>query len=246
MTKQVSADQFRENLNQYAKKYTTPTMSRSVDQKILAMVVKRIVNQLKGPKVLEMGYGDGAWTKAIIGKFGKSHLVDGSSKLLNQAKALYREGLFIYHSYFEEFEPPFSFDSILCSYILEHVVDPIAVLRKLKRWINRNGILVVVVPNATSLHRRLSVVMGVQKDVHELGESDRSIGHRRVYDSSMLEIDLISAGFKVETKIPMMFKPFPNSILSYLTDDQLTGIFNLGDRIPEDERGILAFVCKTT
>jgi hypothetical protein len=90
----------------------------------------------------------------------------------------------------------------------------------------------------------MGVLMGMQKDVYELGESDIRIGHRRVYDANHLEDDLMAAGFRIVSKIPMMCKPMPNSLLTHLNDDQLIALFNMGDEIPEDIRGILAYMCR--
>ena len=156
---------FREDLDRYEKEYTAPSAARTVDQKVLAMVVERITPLLQGPKVIEMGFGDAAWTGKIIERFGKSFIVDASKRLLEKAKAQYGDNVETHFSYFEEFRPSYTFDSVLCSYVLEHVVDPPAVLKCCRTWLNPGGLLVIIVPNATSLHRRLGVAMGIQKDV---------------------------------------------------------------------------------
>ena len=239
-----SSRDYRENLNDYTTEYVHPSMARSVDQKILRMLVSKAVCWLEGPAVLEMGYGDGAWTERLIQRFGRSHIVDASSELLQAARALYGDKVTTYCSYFEEFEPPMLFDSVVCTYVLEHVVDPILVLSQSRAWLKPNGLLMAAVPNATSLHRRLAVAMGLQADVYQLGESDASIGHRRVYDAPRMEADLASAGFRIERREPMMFKPLPNSLLAHLSGAQLEGIFKLGFDIPEDQRGVLVCLCR--
>lgn len=236
---------FNKDLDRYAHEYLHPSVVRTVDQKVLAMLIDRVIPRLKGPNVLEMGFGDGGWTGRLIERFGKSYLVDASLQLIERAKALYPGKLIVYHSYFEEFTPPVLFDSVICTYVLEHVADPVLVLRRCRSWLKPEGLLFVAVPNATSLHRRLGVVMGLQKDVYQLSDLDISIGHRRVYDARMLEADIEAAGFRIEIRLPMMFKPLPNSLLAYLNEAQLKGIFDLGDEIPEDQRAILAYFCRT-
>jgi 2-polyprenyl-3-methyl-5-hydroxy-6-metoxy-1,4-benzoquinol methylase len=234
---------YREDLDRYSDEYLRPNIARTVDQKILSMVIGRAIPWLKGPEVLEMGYGDGVWTGPLIERFGKSHIVEASLKLIKNARAKFGDKIASSHSYFEDFHPPLLFDSIICSYVLEHLVDPVLVLRRCRSWLKPEGFLFVVVPNATSLHRRMGVVMGLQKDVYELGDSDVTIGHRRIYDALMLETNIEAAGFRIVRKLPMMFKPLPNLLLSHLNERQLRGMFDLGDEIPEDQRAILFYIC---
>lgn len=236
----------REDLERYAESYLRPSAARTVDQKVVGMLVERTVPRLEGPDILEMGYGDGAWTGALIARFGRSSIVDASAELLAGASAEHGEKARTHRSYFEEFEPPCRFDSILCTYVLEHVTDAVGVLCRCRGWLKENGLLFVAVPNAGSLHRRLAVRMGIQRDIHELGEADRSIGHRRVYDAGSLERDLAEAGFRVESRASVMCKPLPNGSLAGLDDAQLRGLFDLGDGLPEDLRGILAFFCRVS
>jgi hypothetical protein len=104
--------------------------------------------------------------------------------------------------------------------------------------------LFVATPNATSLNRRLGVRMGLQEHVQQLSESDIKMGHRRILDGPMLEEDLNAADFRIETRLTTMCKPLPNALFSHLNDAQLKGLFDLGDELPEDQRGILAYCCR--
>jgi 2-polyprenyl-3-methyl-5-hydroxy-6-metoxy-1,4-benzoquinol methylase len=237
---------FKENLDLYAKEYLEPDTARNTDQKILGMVVRRVISRLEGPDVLEMGYGDGAWSAAVMQRFGRTHLVDAFPELAATARMLHADKITVYTSYFEEFEAPKQFDSIICTCVLEHVVDPVAVLRRAREWTKPKGLVFVAVPNATSIHRRLGVAMKIQKDIYELGDADISVGHRRVYDAETLEHHLRQAGLVIEMRLPMFFKPLPNSLLAYLNDAQLEGLMEVGDEMPEDQRGILAYFCRAT
>lgn len=45
-----------------------------------------------------------------------------------------------------------SFDSIVCTEVLEHVIDPISVLREFSRILKPNGILLLTAPQASQVH----------------------------------------------------------------------------------------------
>lgn len=234
---------YQEDLDRYANEYLLPDNTRTVDQRIIGILADRIIPRLKGPDVLEMGYGDGVWSGRLIEQFGKTFVVDASHQLLEVAKSTWGSRIETFESYFEEFDSLRKFDSIICTYVLEHVVDPVQVLKKCRDWLKADGTLVVAVPSATSLNRRMGLRMGLQKDLSELTEQDVKMGHRRVFDGPTLESNLHEAGYVILENLTMMCKPLPNSMLSHLNDAQLAGLFDLGDELPYDQRAILVYQC---
>lgn len=234
-----------EDLDRFAPEYTTPTDARAVDQKTCTFLMDEVVPELKGPDVLEMGYGDGGWTGRLVAQFSRTHLVDASPELLETARGLYGDSIVTYESYFEEFSPPKKFDTILCTWILEHVVDPVLVLEKARQWLAPDGELLVAVPNALSLHRLMAVKMGLQADPHEMGASDASVGHRRVYDDRSMTADLEAAGFEIVERLHAMCKPLPNGMLTHLSDEQLRGLYDTAEFIAPENRGMLVYRCRS-
>lgn len=232
---------FQEDLDIYADEYLDPNSARTVDQRIITILADRIIPQLKGPNVLEMGYGDGIWTSKIIEKFDSSYIVDASGKLLGAANKIWGSKIITYESYFEEFSPKIKFNSIVCTYVLEHVVDPCFVLKRCREWLAPGGVLVIAVPSATSLNRRLGVKMGMQNNLSDLTDQDIKMGHRRVYDGKSLEEDIFHSGFMHIDNFSTMCKPLPNYMLANLSDIQLKGLFDLGDELPFDQRAILVY-----
>ncbi len=120
--------------------------------------------------ILEMGYGTGLMLHELIRRHGlRIDLVEGSSALCEQARRLYGStGMEVFHSYFETFTCEKKYDNILAMHVLEHVDDPVRVLRQMTLALNPGGRVIVLVPNAHSLHRRLAVHMKLQDSLHTL------------------------------------------------------------------------------
>lgn len=105
-------------------------------------------------------------------------------------------------------------DLITITGLLEHLDNPVAFLSTFRGCGVKN--IYITVPNAYSFHRQVGLEMGLIDDVHELGPSDYSIGHKRVYDMRMLQDDIkhslrgsygirsiTSKGFKFDTSTAM-------------------------------------------
>ena len=74
------------------------------------------------------------------------------------------------------------FDTVLCLNVLEYLDDPAAVLRSLRATLKPGGVLVVLVPNGPRL----------------FGSLDRSLGHKRRFNSGAVRQLLEDQGFSVE------------------------------------------------
>src|SRR3982750_447639 len=103
-------------LEKISDEYLKPDAGRMVDKKLLSMIVDQVIPWINGPEVLEMGFGDDEWTSKIIGKIGRSNILDASSGLLKICQDKYQDKIQTYESLFEEFEPQKKFDTIIASY----------------------------------------------------------------------------------------------------------------------------------
>ena len=68
----------------------------------------------------------------MIRLFGHSYVVDASPKLLSHVKAANGDDVTTYNSLFEDFTPldGHKFNTVIATHILEHVDNPVRVLKK--------------------------------------------------------------------------------------------------------------------
>jgi len=239
-------------LEQISSQYLTPTADRSVDQKMMMFVADHVIGSLPAAdgRVLELGVGDQVWTPMLLAKYRDVTTVDGAASLLDAMgqKLAGTESASRWHpvaSLFEDFIPETLFDLVLVTYVLEHVDDAKAVIKQArKRWVRAGGLLAVVVPHATSLHRRLAVHMGLARNPAELGDSDRKLGHKHCFTHVEMEALLIDAGFKIREKRGMFTKVLPNSLLTACSDAQLKGLFDLGRELPIEYSAAIYFLAE--
>lgn len=158
---------------------------------------KVCLEHARGDSLLDMPCGDGSLTAMMAPKFKRVVGVDASGKHL----ALARKNLpnaVLHEALIEDFVTEERFDTITMINVLEHVIDPVLVLRKAAGLLSDNGILLVHVPNAMAINRRLAVLMGTLTECEELSPFDIQVaGHRRSYSLSTLCQDISRAGLKV-------------------------------------------------
>lgn len=234
------------SLDSFKREYLSPTPDREVDQAVLELVSDYVISRLAGGSLLELGVGDQVWTPKLMKKAEKVTSVDGSQELLEAMRQKLTEKQWVpVLSYFEEYKPEERFDTVLITYVLEHVDDPFLILQLARRhWVREGGRLAVVVPHALSLHRRLAVKMNIASYCGELGDTDRRMGHKRCLTCFEMERMIVDAGFRIVEQKGMFTKAFPNSMLTQCTDEQLRGLFELGLELPIEYSAAIFFLAE--
>ena len=129
-------------------------------------------------------------------------------------------------------------------HILEHVDNPIDIMIRAKEWLSDNGVMILGVPNALSIHRLVAVKMGLLKAPNELNERDYQLGHQRVYSMETFIKDIKEAGLTIIEKGGVFFKPLSNGqIETNWNDNMIEGFYELGKDFPENAAEIFV-VCK--
>ncbi len=163
-------------------------------------------------------------------------IVEGSRGILDDFVA--RHGapprVDLVHALFEEFEPDAAYDAIELGFVLEHVDDPAAVLRRYAAMLTPGGVAIVVVPNARSLHRLIGHAAGLLDDVHRLSEQDRELGHQRYFDLDSLTDLVTRAGLHIRQIEGVMVKPVTTHQLAslQLAPAVIDALFQVGIELP--------------
>ena len=151
----------------------------------------------KGKTLLDMPCGDGLLTKMFTEKFERVVGVDASAAHIKAARELLPNVEF-HECLIENLDIEEKFDSVFMLDVLEHVIDPLELLRKAASFMKDDGVMIVHVPNANAINRKLNVIMGSLVSCDELSPFDLNIaGHRRSYTLDSLEKEVKEAGLKV-------------------------------------------------
>jgi len=160
----------------------------------------------QGESLLDLACGDGMMTEMFAKHFERVVGVDASSSHVAEARRRV-PGARFFECLIEDFQLDEKFDAVFLLDILEHVVDPVGVLRKAASFLAPGGRLIAHVPNAMAINRRLAVLMGTLTRCDELSPFDIEIaGHRRSYELSGLVRDLEAAGLQVVSTGGIFYK----------------------------------------
>lgn len=168
-----------------------------------------IVGQIpKGSRILDLGCGDGNVSQLYLSK-GKVTGLDISQTALNMAK---KKGLSTLLHDLNKLPLPFSnnsFDVIILTDVLEHVIDPLNLLIEINRIIISNGLLIITVPNFARLENRFRMLMGDPTDILHWDKYGDEVEHLHWFTKGKLEYLLFKSGFKnikfVPTGLPFWF-----------------------------------------
>ena len=183
--------------------------------------------------VLELGPAEGIMTDKLAPFFKDYTVVDGADIFVNSILKRH-QNVKGYALLFEEFNPDKKFDNIILGHVLEHVIDPVSILKRCSTWLSNRGRILVAVPNANSIHRQMGVEMGLLTSIYQLNETDCRNGHRRVYDIISLQKDFNDAGLKILKKGGYWLKPLSNSqIDSTWNSEIINASMIIGEKYPE-------------
>jgi len=181
--------------------------------------------------VLELGYGDGIITNELYQHCKKYSIVEGSSLICEKVKQKHPQ-INIYCSLFENFIPKEKFDFIIAGHVLEHVDNPVVIVKLIKNWLSKNGKLLIIVPNAESIHRELAVEMKLQEKNSDLSPRDKIVGHLRVYNLNLLKQHIKESNLEILEEKGFFLKVLPNSMMLDFPIDLIKALCRISEKFP--------------
>lgn len=146
-------------------------------------------------KILDVGCGEGA-----LGKYLKQHKqaavfgIDISNQAIKQAQKNLDQAFTLNIETDNLPFPQKSFDVIICADILEHLFNPLAVLKKLKSFLKNKGIFILSIPNIANIKIRSNLLLG-RFDYQKDGIMDES--HLRFFTCKTSQKLVADAGLKI-------------------------------------------------
>lgn len=203
-------------------------------------MIKSFKPFFKEGNFLELGSFQGDFTKRFLQHFSDITCVEASDNAItiaknqNGAKVKYINGMF------EDVSLPTKYNNIILTHVLEHVTDPVAVLKKINdEWLSDSGRFFLVCPNANAPSRQIAVKMGLISHNSAVTPAEKEHGHQITYTLDTLERDAKKAGLKVVHRSGIFFKALANfqwdQLLNtdIISKDYLEGCYELGQQYPD-------------
>ena len=194
----------------------------------------------KSGSLLELGSFKGAFTKRLVPYFNDITCVEASDEAIKEAAQQLGNSIKFVNSLFEEADLPATYDNIILTHVLEHIDNPIDVLKRINdEWLSENGRLFLVCPNANAPSRQIAVKMGLISHNSAVTPAEAEHGHRRTYNLDTLERDASAAGLNVLHRSGIFFKALANfqwdRLLStdIISKEYLDGCYKLGQQYPD-------------
>jgi SAM-dependent methyltransferase len=112
--------------------------------------------------LLELGSFKSVFTSRLLDYFDDITCVEASGDALEEARRNLGDRVQFVHSMFETTTLPRRYDNIVLSHVLEHIDDPVSVLRRInEEWLAERGRFFPVCPNANAPSRQIAVKMGL-------------------------------------------------------------------------------------
>ncbi|RYG38463.1 MAG: class I SAM-dependent methyltransferase [Burkholderiales bacterium] len=190
--------------------------------------------------LLEMGCYKGDFTLRLAQRFDDVTCVEASGDALEVARSRLGDKASFVHDRFEHARLPKRYDNIVITHVLEHLDDPVAVLRRVnEEWLADGGRLFLVCPNANAPSRQIAVKMGLIEHNAAVTPAEAEHGHRVTYSLDTLERVAARSGLRVIHRNGIFFKAFANfqwdRILKtdIVSPAYLEGCFALGQQYPD-------------
>lgn len=151
-----SKEELEEILDQVPADYYQKAITKNIWHSWKLKVISELIKN-KPNKILDVGCASGWFLDKVNKLYPEAELtgVDASKKAIDYGKKVYKN-LNLIHA--DAHKLPFkdrSFDLILCTEVLDHVVEPEKVLSEIRRVLSPNGIAIVELDDSKNLFFRV-------------------------------------------------------------------------------------------
>jgi 2-polyprenyl-3-methyl-5-hydroxy-6-metoxy-1,4-benzoquinol methylase len=194
----------------------------------------------KPGSLLELGSFQGRFTQRFLKFFDDVTCVEASSDAIDEARRTLGDRIRFVNSTIEAAVLPKRYDNIVLTHVLEHLDDPIRVLKRINdEWLTAGGRLFLVCPNANAPSRQIAVKMGLITHNAAVTPAEAEHGHRCTYSLDTLERDAVASGLRVVHRSGVFFKALANFQWDRLlqtdiiSEAYLEGCYQLGQQYPD-------------
>jgi 2-polyprenyl-3-methyl-5-hydroxy-6-metoxy-1,4-benzoquinol methylase len=182
------------------------------------------LDENKNRAILEIGCGDGATgayakSQGKCGRYVGVELFPAAAQIAAQAIDV------VYTANIDNFdipEAPGSFDALIASEVLEHLVDPWAVLKRLRPLLRPGAIVMASSPNAAH-HSMIRMLLRGRWDLTDFGRMDRT--HLRWFTPGSYAQMFRDCGFEVLSVEPLTELGPRSKLINALTWGRLKHLF---------------------
>ena len=203
-------------------------------------MLRSFIPFFKEGNLLELGSYKGDFTKRLFPYFNDITCVEASDEAIEIAKRECGDKIKYVNSLFETVTLPAKYDNIVLTHVLEHIDDPIAVMKRINdEWLSDYGRFFLVCPNANAASRQIAVKMGLISHNSAVTPAEKEHGHRITYTLDTLERDAKAAGLHVVHRSGIFFKALANfqwdRLLNtdIISPEYLEGCYQLGQQYPD-------------
>jgi 2-polyprenyl-3-methyl-5-hydroxy-6-metoxy-1,4-benzoquinol methylase len=203
-------------------------------------MLKSFIPFFREGNLLELGSFKGNFTQRFLPYFEDITCVEASDEAIAIAKKELGDKVKFINSLFEIATLPTKYDNIVLTHVLEHLDDPISVMKRInEEWLSDDGRFFLVCPNANAPSRQIAVKMGLISHNSAVTPAEKEHGHRITYTLDTLERDAKAAGLHVVHRSGIFFKALANfqwdRLLNtdIISPEYLEGCYQLGQQYPD-------------
>lgn len=203
-------------------------------------ILRSFMPFFRSGNLLELGSYMGDFTKRFLPFAEEVTCVEASDDAVKVAKENLPDDADIICSRFEDVTLPTRYDNIILTHVLEHLDDPVALLKCINDdWLSDDGRFFLVCLNANVPSRQIAVKMGLISHNAAVTPAEQEHGHRITYTLDTLERDARAAGLNVVHRSGIFFKALANfqwdQLLAtdIISPEYLEGCYQLGQQYPD-------------